>query len=201
MTFLAKPLRLDKADMVKYILNLPRTGFKPNPNTGAIWAPRGIVWHNTGVPNLATWARYSEAQKASWGENYDVYCKTLQRWHSGPHGMGTPDDLSFVLCDLQADGIHDSCRNVDHFGWETVGDFAGGADDPLTGPGLAAMESSANAIAALCARFDFDPARAIDFHRNCARDGHPCPGARVTDAWAIGLVERRLADIKAPAPD
>lgn len=196
MTFLPKALHFERDAMVSYVLSILETGFKANPNTGAVWAPKGVVWHNTALPNLKIWASYSEAQKEAWGDNYDLFCKTMQRWHSGPHAMGTPEAWSLILCDLQADGVHDSCRNRDYFGVETVGDFAEGADDPLSGPGLAAMEASANIIAALCVRFNFDPHSQIDFHRNCKADNHACPGARVTDAWAIGLVVARIAEIK-----
>jgi hypothetical protein len=196
MTYLVPTLRLYRDAMAAYILAIPKTGFKPNPNTGRIWNPVGVVWHNTAEPDLKTWAGYSEAQKDHWGDNYDAYCKTTQRWHSGPHCVATPEPWSVVLCDPLADGIHDSCRNVNYFGVETVGNFEKGADDPLTGAGLMAMQSAANIIAALCVRFDWDPHTAIDFHRNCKADAHACPGSLVTDEWAIGLVVARIAEIK-----
>lgn len=193
MSFLSNPLRLTADEVVKYVLALDNKALR--------WQPKGVTWHNAGEPDLKTWARYSDGVKAAWGRNYDFYCQTTNHWHSGPHGMGTPDGWAFILCDLLADGVHASCFNHDHFGEETVGDFSAAGDDPLTGPGLAAMLSSANTIAAICAWLDFDPDTAINFHRECARDGHPCPGSRVTDVWAKGLVKTRLAVIKGlPAP-
>jgi hypothetical protein len=198
MGFLANPLRLDLQGMTDNILAIPKTGFKPNPNTGKVWAPKGVVLHNTAAPSLGQWANYSDAQKVNWGSNLNNYYKGMG-WHSGPHFCGTPESWSLVLCDLLADGVHDSCRNADYFGVETIGNFAPGADDPATGPGLAAMKASANILASLCARFDFDPDSDIDFHRNCTKDGHLCPGTAVSDGWAIGLVKTRLAQIKGPA--
>lgn len=196
MTFLAKPIRLNRDDMVNYILAIPKTGMKPNPNTGAIWDPKGVTWHNTAGPTLAQWAEYTQAEKDSWGANYDQWCKATEHWHSGPHFVSPPEEWSEVLCDLQADGIHCSCDNTDHFGCETVGDFAPGKEDPLTGAGAIAVAGAANIIAALCARFDWDPHTHIKFHRDCPRDGHPCPGAQLTNEHAIGLVVARLAEIK-----
>lgn len=193
MSFLSNPLRLTADDVVKYVLALDKRALR--------WRPVGVTWHNAGMPNLKTWAGYPENVKEAWGRNYDFYCHVTNGWHSGPHGMGTPDGWAFVLCDLLADGVHASCFNHDHYGFETVGDFAEGADDPLAGPGLAAMQSTANLIAAVCEWQGFDPDTAINFHRQCARDGHPCPGARVTDVWAKDLVKARLAVIKGmPAP-
>lgn len=198
MSFLSNPLRLTADEVVKYVLALDKKALR--------WAPVGVTWHNAGMPNLKTWAGYPENVKEAWGRNYDFYCHTTQHWHSGPHGMGTPDGWAFILCDLLADGVHASCFNHDHFGFETVGDFSSSADDPLTGPGLAAMQSTTNLIAAICAWLGFDPDKAINFHRECARDGHPCPGSRVTDIAAKSMVRVRLAEIKglpvpvAPAP-
>lgn len=190
MTFLAKPLRLTRDDMVKYILALDKTKLT--------WRPVGVTLHNAAEPDLEMWAKYTEAQKENWGANYDFFCKSTNGWHSGPHFMGTLDDWSYVLCDPLSDGVHASCFNHDHYGCETVGNFADGADDPLNGPGLAAMQSSANILAALCAWMGWEPAQAINFHRECKADGHPCPGARVTSEWAVGLVSQRLLAIKAP---
>lgn len=199
MSFLSPVLRFERDAMAAFILAIPKTGFKANPNTGAVWAPKGVVWHNTALPDLKIWASYSEAQKEAWGNNYDLFCKTTQRWHSGPHFLGTPEAWSMALCDPLADGVHDSCRNANYFGVETVGNFEVGADDPHSGAGLAAMQAAANIIAALCVRFAWDPHVAIDFHRNCKADGHPCPGSLVTDTFAIGLVEARIAEIKGDA--
>jgi len=198
MTFLPDAKQLTIEEMTKYILAIPHVGFQPNPHTGLIWAPRGVVLHNTAAPSLGQWATYSAAQKQGWGNNLNKYYKGMG-WHSGPHFCGTPEGWSLVLCDPLADGVHDSCRNATYFGVETVGNFAPGADDPKQGPGLAAIQASVNIIASLCARFDFDPDADVDFHRNCKADGHLCPGTLVSDAWAIGMIKARLTEIKAPA--
>ncbi len=183
--FLPSPYYLDAADMAKFILSIPSTGWT--------WKPIGITWHNTAAPDISRWSAYPDTVKANWGANYDHYCKFEQGWHSGPHFCATPDK-SFVLCEPRADGVHASCFNHDHFGVETVGDFRHGADDPLTGRGLASMQNAANIIAALCKRMGWaDPAKVVNFHRECRQDHHDCPGSLVTADWAIGLVKERMA--------
>jgi hypothetical protein len=192
MTFLPHAPYLDADEMAKFILAIPETGWT--------WSPVGVTWHNTASPSLAQWDGWPEAVREAWGDNYDHYCKIDQRWHSGPHFCATPDK-SFVLCEPRADGVHASCFNRDHFGVETVGDFRAGADDPLSGRGLAAMQSAANIVAALCLRMGWDPEKAINFHRDCLQDHHPCPGALVTNEWAIGLVKARMVmELSRPAP-
>ena len=206
MTFLPKALRFTRDAMASYIFAIPNTGMKPNPNTGRVWSPVGITMHNTALPDLKIWASYSEAQKEAWGDNYDLFCKTVQHWHSAPHFCATPEPWSFVLADLQADGIHDSCTNADHFGVETVGNFEFGGDDPASPGGVAAIDSAINIIAALNIRFGFDPEK-LDFHRNCARDAHHCPGSLVKSDDIVARVKVRMAEIQgmkitgnAPAP-
>jgi hypothetical protein len=186
MTYLPRALYLDLDDMAKFILAIPATGWT--------WKPAGITWHNTGVPSLKLWDSWPQAVRDAWGDNYDHYCKFDEGWHAGPHAVGAPDK-GIVLGEFRANGVHASCWNSDHFGIETVGDFRHGGDDPLSGRGLSSMQSSANIIAALCKRMGWDPRTVINFHRGCKRDGHACPGDLVTDAWAIGLVETRLAQL------
>jgi len=199
MSFLNPVLRLDRDAMVAYILAIPTTGFRPNPNDGVVWAPKGVVWHNTGSPSLGLWDSWPETTRENYINGLNAYYRKMG-WHSGPHAMGTPETWSAVLCDLQADGVHDSCRNADHFGVETVLNAVPGGDDPTTGRGLLAMQASANIIAALCIRFGFDPKTAIDFHRTCTNDHHACPGVLVTNEFAIRLVEARMEEIKSAAP-
>jgi hypothetical protein len=189
--FLPRAYYLDLGEMAKFILAIPKTGWA--------WNPVGVTWHNTAAPSLAQWDAYPDAVKAAWGDNYDHYCRFDQGWHSGPHFCGTPDK-SFVLCEPRADGVHCRCNNETHFGVETVGDFRSGGDDPLSGRGLASMRASANIIAALCKRMGWAPRDVITFHRDCPRDHHPCPGDRVKDDWAIGLVETALVALGGNAP-
>jgi len=200
MAYLERAQRYTADGMVAYILNLPKTGFKANPSSGVVWNPVGVVMHNTAGPDLKQWAAYSQAQREHWGDNLNAYYRGMG-WHSGPHFAATPEAWSYVLCDPMADGIHDSCRNKNYFGVETMGDFAVGKDDVESPAARQSIGSAINIIAALCVRFSFDPDKAIDFHRNCRRDGHPCPGAQVTDQFVLGAVKRRIVEItKQPAP-
>jgi tail lysozyme len=193
MTYLPKAQRFTRDGMVSYILSIPKTGFKVSPAYGIMWNPKGVTIHNTASPDLVQWSKYSEAQKESWGDNLNEYYRKMG-WHSGPHFAATPEPWSYVLCDPQADGVHDSCVNIDHFGVETVGNFEVGGDDPNSQAGVAALASAINIMAALSIRFGFDP-DATDFHRRCKRDGHPCPGSRVTDQFIISGVKARIAEI------
>jgi len=191
MTFLAHPYYLNAKDMFNFILSTPKTGWS--------WDPKGITWHNSADPDLTKWDNYPDQVKQSWGGNYNYYCKVDMRWHSGPHLCATPDN-SFFLCDLRADGVHASCFNSDHFGVETIGNFAPGADDPTTGRGLQSMLNAASSIAALCILMGWDPRDVINFHRMCLQDHHPCPGSLVTDSWAISLVQDAIAQYNGASP-
>ena len=191
MTYLPRAIYLDLDDMAKFILAIPTTGWS--------WRPVGITWHNTGVPTLAQWNAYPQGVKDAWGDNLDHYYRVDEGWHAGPHACGTPD-MGIVLGEFRDNGVHASCFNSDHWGVETVGDFRTGSDDPLTGRGLLSMQSSANIIAALCKRMGWEPAKVINFHRMCTADHHACPGDLVTDAWALSLVETRLAVLNGAAP-
>lgn len=186
MTYLPRAIYLSNDEMAKYILDIPTVGWS--------WKPVGVTWHNTGIPTLKQWDNYPQGVKDSWGDNLDHYYKFNEHWHAGPHACGTPDE-AIVLGEFRANGVHASCFNSDHFGVETVGDFRTGSDDPLTGRGLLSMQSSANIIAALLIRMGWSVMK-INFHRECTRDGHPCPGNLVTDDWAIGLVKARMTELK-----
>lgn len=191
MTFLPHPYYLNTDDMAKFIFAIPVSNWT--------WKPVGVTWHNSGDPDLKKWAAYPEAVRQAWGANLDHYYKFDKGWHSGPHFAGTPEG-AFVLCEPRANGVHASCFNSDHFGIETIGDFRTGGDDPLSGRGLLSMQSSANIIAALCIRMGWNPTKVINFHRDCPKDGHPCPGNLVTDGWALSLVYARLAILNGTAP-
>ena len=186
MSYLPQPYYLNTADMVKWILAIPTSGWT--------WKPVGVTWHNTGRPTIVQWDAYPEPIKKAWGANLDYYYRFGMGWHAGPHFAATPDD-SFVLGEPRANGVHASCFNADHFGVETVGDFRTGGDDPLSGRGLASMENAGNIIAALCKRMGWEPRKVINFHRDCTRDHHACPGNLVTNDWAIGLVETRIVSL------
>ena len=199
MAYLDRAQRYTRDGIIAAILNIPKTGFKYSHNTGVVWDPKGVVCHNTGDPDLSTWAKYSQAQKEHWGDNLNNYYRGMG-WHSGPHFAATPEKWSYVLCDMQADGVHDSCRNVNYFGVETVGNFEKGADDPNSVAGKQSFDNAISIIAALCVRFDFDPDKQIDFHRNCKRDGHACPGSLITDELVIGAVKKKIIDITKQTP-
>jgi hypothetical protein len=194
MSYLDHAAYIKNEDITKAILDIPKTGFKPNPNTGVTWSPIGVTWHNTSNPSLGLWNSWKEETKRAWGDNLISYYKGLG-WHAPPHAVATPEGYAIQLGDWLADGVHASCYNRDHFGVETVGNFATKGDDPTTGRGLEAMQSAANIIASLCKRFGWDPTKSVNFHRQCTADNHACPGNLVSQKFAFQLVKDRLAQL------
>lgn len=120
-------------------------------------------------------------------------------WHSGPHFAATPEPWSYVLCDLNADGVHASCFNKVSYGIEMVGDYRKGGDlfDP------AVRDAAVNILAALHCRFGWDPdsyiygVRGLHFHCECKADNHACPGDEVSKTDIITRILQRMSEIKA----
>lgn len=186
MTYLPKALRYERDAMVAAIMAI-----------APAWSPKFVVLHNTASPSLAQWKAYSPAQKESWGDNLNAYYRRMG-WHSGPHLAATPEPWSYVLCDLNNDGVHASCFNHVAYGLEMVGDFRPGGDafDP------AVRDSAVNILAALHVRFGWDPdsyiygVRGLHFHCECKADNHACPGAEVSKSDMITRILNRMAEIK-----
>ena len=198
MTYIANPKHYSREDFAAYIGGL--TWSKG-------WKPAFPTLHNTGAPNLRQWQGYGDTVQERWGASLNRYYQGLG-WHSGPHLVCCPDYI-WVLCDPEQDGVSVSCWNHVTFGIEMVGDYSDGADDPTTGDGLKVVENAVFAIATLAKKLGWSVGTIVQgvgglhFHRECVRDGHPCPGDRIDKA---DIVKRVLAQIgptvpQVPPPD
>lgn len=156
------------------------------------WRPAFPTLHNTGVPSLKQWLAYGPTVEERWGANLNRYYAGLG-WHAGPHLVCCPDYI-WVLCDPEQDGVSVSCWNRLTFGIEMVGDYRDGGDDPTTGDGAKVIANAVFALAALSRKLGWSIGTIVKgvgglhFHRECARDGHPCPGNRVDKADILSRV-------------
>ncbi len=181
MTFLTDPRAFSAAEFKAYVSTLKWAGG---------WRPQFVTLHNTGAPNLAQWAKLGAGREggAKRVRNLNAYYRGLG-WHSGPHLFVAPDFI-WLACDLEQDGVHASCFNKISIGVEMVGDFSTEAFD--SGDGAKVRHNAVAAIAALCGVLKLDPAT-LRFHRECKRDHHDCPGARVDKPDFIARLKTALA--------
>ena len=172
------------------------------------WRPKFPTLHNTAVPSLAQWLAYGATSKERWGANLNHYYQGMG-WHSAVHLVCCPDYI-WNLCDLEADGVNVSCWNRITIGIEMVGNFEVGGDDPTTGEGAKVIANAVSALAILSRKLGWNIGTLVrgigglHFHRECLRDGHPCPGSRVNKADILARVLAEMAavggDVAAPAP-
>src|SRR5579859_5973050 len=169
------------------------------------WHPQFPTLHNTGVPSLAQWIAYGPTVEERWGASLDRYYKGLG-WHSGPHLVCCPDYI-WNLCDLAADGVSVSCWNHLTLGIEMVGDYRVGFDNASVGDGARVIDNAVWALAVLSHKLGWSigdvetGVKGLHFHRECLRDGHPCPGSLVDKSNIIGRVVSQMALLSAsPSP-
>ncbi len=183
MAFLAHPTHYARAEFRAMIAGV---------RVGA-WHPAFPTLHNTGVPSLSQWLAMGATPQERWGASLDAYYKS-KGWHSGPHFVCCPDYI-WDLCDLTADGISVSCWNHLTVGIEMVGNYEIGGDDFSTGDGAKVRDNAAFALAVICEKFGWDPGHYVEgrsglhFHRECTRDGHPCPGSKVSKPDMIQRID------------
>jgi len=135
------------------------------------WVPELIVVHHTAAPSLAMRPKGFTAQHM---ENLAHYYGTELGWSAGPH-LFVDDHLIWVFSPLDRRGVH--AKSFNRLGWgiEMLGDFD--SEDPWSGRGLAVLENTRAAIAALDARLPRRPM--IKFHREDAYTNKTCPGTRI----------------------
>ena len=162
------------------------------------WKPVGIVLHNTAAPTLAQWAES--------GPKHDARIKNLQSyyeglgWHGGPHWFISRDWLNEFNNPLRR-GTHSPSYNATHFGIEMVGDYA--KEEFNSGDGAKVRDNSVFAMAVLCRKFGWDPAKVIKLHKEDPKTTHDCPGKKVIKADIIARVKaimQTLGGGPAPAP-
>lgn len=189
MTYLVSPIHYDQEDFKNLVNSL---------KWDKGWVPLFPTIHNTGVPDLKTWGRWSPKAQQNWGANLNAYYKKLG-WHSGVHLVCCPDYI-WHLCDLERDGISVSCWNHLTIGIEMLGNYEKGYDDWFSGDGLKVKANAVWVLSVLCNRFKWNPAAfvkgksGVHFHRECPQDHHACPGNEVDKQ---DLVERVTTQIRA----
>jgi hypothetical protein len=177
MTFIIEPRGFTAAEFKDYCATL---------TWAQGWRPKFVTLHNTAEPNLKQWSHFGLGKEAGAKRvhNLNSYYRSLH-WHSGPHIFVAPD-LIWVACDLQQDGVHASCYNRTSLGVEMVGDYATEAFD--SGDGAKVRDNAVAAVAALYRALRLSPTT-LRFHKECVRDHHNCPGARVDKSDFIARVK------------
>jgi hypothetical protein len=133
------------------------------------WRPRFVVVHNTAIPTLGDWHRYTGAQRMRGFENY---YRNDQHWSAGPH-LFVADDLIWVFTPLTTSGVHSPSWNSFTWGVEIVGDFDTEAFD---GPVKA---NAIDAIATLHEAAGLDPSTMRPHHDDPKTTHKDCPGANL----------------------
>ena len=130
-----------------------------------------IVEHSTGIPTLAQWLTFNEADYI---RNVQVYYENSLGWAHGPHLFASYKDICGFSA-LSARGTHASCFNGDSLGGECG--INRNTEDWTTGPGKAALDNQHFAFAALYVKMGIVPGPAtLTPHSACAADGHfQCP--------------------------
>ena len=187
MSFEVKAQHFSAAEFFQYVETL---------KWGKGWRPDFIVVHNSAAPSLAQWLNSGHAPSERM-ENLKSYYRDELHWHSGPHLFIAPDGI-WMLCDLEADGVHASCFNRRSIGIEMVGDFNSEPFD--SGPGLQVQELTIAAMASLHHVLGISPEpyelgeRGLHFHRECKRDQHfDCPGKNVDKPSMVAKLSAAIA--------
>ena len=190
MTFLAQPRQFTLAEFEAYVQTL---------SWDKGWKPAFLTGHNTAAPRLSQYLAYSPAVRRAWPANLNNYYRGMG-WHSGPHAVVCPDVDGggiWLLCDPEQDGVSVSCWNHQTFGIENLGDYE--TEDPTTGHGAEVRDQFVGVAAALCKKLNWTPrpqvlgVKGIHWHKQCARDGHPCPGKNWDGDDVISRIEAALA--------
>jgi hypothetical protein len=185
MTFLAEPKAYNPAQFAAFV----------NTLAWREWRPSFITLHNTGVPSLAIWMdpSHSAQQRIVAQKHYE---RDILHWHSGVH-LFVAQDLICNLSDLTQVGVSVSCWNHLTLGIEMVGDYA--TESFESGPGAQVRDDAVAALAVLHCKLGLRPdgfklgVRGLQFHKECRRDHHDCPGRNVVKADVVARVLTQMA--------
>jgi hypothetical protein len=130
-----------------------------------------IVEHSTGVPTLAQWLTFNEADYV---RNVQSYYENSLHWSHGPHVFASFRDI-IGFSNLSTRGTHASCWNSDSIGLECG--INRNTEDWSSGPGAAALANQHFAIATLMIKMGIGPSPLTYLpHSACIADGHSqCP--------------------------
>ena len=160
-----------------------------------------IVEHSTGVPTLAQWLTFNEA---NYIRNVQTYYENSLSWAHGPHLFASYKDI-IGFSSLSTRGTHASCFNGESIGGECG--INRNTEDWTTGPGAAALANLHFAFAALFVKMKIAPTpETLRPHSACRADGHfQCPIAdfetyREQETAAIIAFMNTLGDKLPTAP-
>ena len=130
-----------------------------------------IVEHSTGIPTLAQWLTFNEADYV---KNVQSYYENSLGWAHGPHLFASFRDI-IGFSSLSARGTHASCFNGMSLGGECG--INRNTEDWTDGPGKAAVDNQRFAFAVLFVKMGLTPSPATyKPHSECKADGHfQCP--------------------------
>ena len=130
-----------------------------------------IVQHATGIPTLAQWLTFNEA---NYIKNVQTYYENSLGWAHGPHLFASYKDI-IGFSALGARGTHASCFNGESIGGECG--INRNTEDWTTGPGADALANQHFAFAALFVKMGLKPSpETYRPHSDCKADGHfQCP--------------------------
>ncbi len=132
-----------------------------------------IIEHSTGIPTLAQWQAFNEADYI---RNVQSYYEHSLHWSHGPHVFASFRDI-IGFSNLSVRGTHCSCANGDSIGLECGIDR--NTENWRTGPGADALANQHFAIAVLMVKMKIRPSPATYLpHSFCRADAHTvCPVA------------------------
>ncbi len=140
------------------------------------WA-KFVVLHNTGSPDLEQWLAGGATPQQRIA-NLQHYYEVNEGWHAGPHLFIDPFHV-WGFTDLLVPGVHCSCFNHIAIGIEMVGDYSTEAFD------VRVRDNTVWALACIHKKLGIRPdglvygQKGLHLHKDCARDHHACPGAKV----------------------
>lgn len=150
------------------------------------WA-RGITVHHTGIPNLG---QRPAGFLASHVANLKSHYYQSLGWSGCPHFFVDDKEHGWISMapeqSLRRRGVHAVSFNRTHIGIEMLGNFD--EDRPDVGRGEKVLRNSQSLCAALCREMEWDPERAINFHRDDPRTSKSCPGRKVDKASFVRSV-------------
>ena len=134
--------------------------------------PLGVTLHNTWNPTLAYWVE-TDPQRLNSLKGLKHYYEGMG-WHAGPHAFISRQFIN-GFTPLTEWGIHSTCFNQTHLGFEMIGNYAQGSESFDSGDGALVRDNAAFAIAVVMAKLGLSPNRDLVFHRDCSADHHDCP--------------------------
>lgn len=134
-------------------------------------AAKMIIEHSTGIPTLAQWLTFNEA---NYIKNVQTYYENSLGWAHGPSLFSSFRDI-IGFSSLSARGTHASCFNAESLGGECG--INRNTEDWSTGPGADALANQHFAFAALFVKMGLKPTPdTYRPHSECKADGHfQCP--------------------------